>query len=207
MNRSIKMQLLLKRLIDIIAALIILVAFLPIWLIVMLLIRIDSPGPVFYTQLRPGRHTKIFKIYKFRTMKPGSDHMIAGKEVMSDDHRITRLGYWLRRFKIDEIPQLFNVLVGEMSLVGPRPERMEYLPDYSISELKRFEMRPGLTGLAQVSGNIYISLEKRHQFDVQYVENFSIWLDVKIIVRTFGVMLLGEDKFVDDGNKEKTLNM
>ncbi|KPU27369.1 sugar transferase [Caloranaerobacter sp. TR13] len=186
----------LKRLVDIILSILVLIVFIPFWLLIAILIKLDSPGPVLFIQRRPGLNTKPFSVYKFRTMRLGSEKMIKGKEVMLNDERITRIGKFLRRYKIDEIPQLLNVLKGEMSLVGPRPERMDYLPDYTEEELKRFQMRPGLTGLAQVSGNIYISLEDRHKYDVYYVENFSLWLDLKIIIRTIGVIVFGERKFV-----------
>lgn len=190
-----KFQKIIKRLFDIIFSLIIFIVFLPLWVIIAILIKLTSPGPVFFLQDRPGLHKKIFKVYKFRTMKPGSEKMIKGQEVMLDDERITSIGKFLRRTKIDEIPQLLNVLKGEMSLVGPRPERISSLDDYTDKIAKRLNMRPGLTGLAQVSGNIYIPLEERYRFDVYYVENFSLWLDLKIIIRTIGVVLFGEDRY------------
>lgn len=187
----------LKRLFDIVASLIVLIIFFPIWLIVAILIKVTSPGPIFFLQDRPGLHKKIFKVYKFRTMKPGSDVMVKGQEVMSDDDRITSIGKFLRRTKIDEIPQVLNVLKGEMSLVGPRPERIASLEDYDAEISKRLNMKPGMTGLAQVSGNIHLDLSDRYKFDVYYVEHFSMWLDIKIIFRTFGVVLLGEERYLD----------
>lgn len=192
-----KVQKTIKRLFDIIVSLIVLILFLPLWIIIAILIKLTFPGPVFFLQDRPGLHKKIFKVYKFRTMKPGSEKMIKGQEVMLDDERITSIGKFLRHSKIDEIPQLLNVLKGEMSIVGPRPERIASLEDYTDEIAKRLNMRPGLTGLAQVSGNIYIPLEERYKFDVYYVENFSLWLDLKIIIRTIGVVLFGEDRYVD----------
>lgn len=146
-------------------------------------------------QERPGWNREIFKVYKLRTMRLGSEKMIMGKEVLKDDERVTRIGKYLRRYKIDELPQLLNVLKGDMSLVGPRPERMDYLDKYTEEELRRFIMRPGLTGLAQVNGNIYITLEERHKYDVQYVDNYNLLLDIKIICRTILVIIFGEDKF------------
>jgi len=130
-------------------------------------------------------------------MKPGSEKMIKGKEVMLDDDRITSIGRFLRRTKIDEIPQVLNVLKGEMSLVGPRPERIASLEDYDDEISKRLNMRPGMTGLAQVSGNIYLNLQDRYKLDVYYVENFSLWLDIKIIFRTIGVVIFGEERYVN----------
>lgn len=192
-----KIQKAIKRLIDIILSLIVLITLLPVWVTVAILIKLTSEGPIFFLQDRPGQHKKIFKVYKFRTMRPGSEKMIKGKEVMLEDDRITIIGRFLRRTKIDEIPQLLNVLKGEMSLVGPRPERIASLDDYTDEIAKRLNMKPGLTGLAQVSGNIFIPLEERYRFDVYYVENFSLWLDLKIIIRTIGVVLFGEDRYAD----------
>ena len=189
------MQKVIKRLFDIIISLFVLICLLPFMIIIAVLIKIDSKGPIFFFQERPGYQTKIFKVYKFRTMRPGSETMIKGQEVTNSDDRVTKVGAILRRFKIDELPQLINILKGEMSLVGPRPERMEYLDDYTDEELHRFDMRPGLTGLAQVSGNIYISLEKRHELELKYINNFSLFLDLKILVRTIGVVLFGENHY------------
>jgi undecaprenyl phosphate N,N'-diacetylbacillosamine 1-phosphate transferase len=192
-----KFQKAIKRLFDIVVSLSVLILLLPLWFVVAILIKSTPEGPIFFLQERPGYHRKIFKVYKFRTMRPGSEKMFKGKEVMKDDDRITTIGKFLRRSKIDEIPQILNVLKGEMSLVGPRPERVASLEDYTDEISKRLNMKPGLTGLAQVSGNIYLSLGDRYKFDVYYVENFSIWLDLKIIIRTVGVILFGEDKYVD----------
>lgn len=192
-----KIQKNLKRLFDIIISLVVLIIFFPIWVIVAILIKVTSPGPVFFLQDRPGLHKKIFKVYKFRTMKLGSERMVKGKEVMKDDERITSIGRFLRRSKIDEIPQVLNVLKGEMSLVGPRPERIASLDDYTDEISKRLNMQPGITGLAQVSGNIYLDLQDRYKLDVYYVEHFSLLLDFKIIIRTVGVVLFGEEKYIN----------
>jgi undecaprenyl phosphate N,N'-diacetylbacillosamine 1-phosphate transferase len=192
-----KLQKVIKRLIDIIFSLIVFIVLLPIWIIVAILIKVTSPGPVFFLQDRPGQYKKIFKVYKFRTMRLGSEKMVKGQEVMKDDDRITSIGKFLRRSKIDEIPQVLNVLKGEMSLVGPRPERIASLEDYDDEISKRLNMRPGMTGLAQVSGNIYLDLQERYRFDVYYVDNYSLWLDIKIIFRTVGVVLFGEDRYIN----------
>lgn len=193
-----ELQLVIKRIFDIIASLIIIVLLFPIGLIISLIIKLDSEGPIFFLQERPGKNTNIFKVYKFRTMRPGSEKMVNGKEVFGDDDRITKIGKFLRRYKIDELPQLLNVIKGEMSLVGPRPERIDYLNEYTHEELKRFNMRPGLTGLAQVSGNIHISLDERHRKDIYYVDKFNLLMDIKIIILTVGVVLFGEDKFTKE---------
>lgn len=187
----------IKRFFDIVTSLITLVLFMPIGVLIALFIKITSPGPVFFIQDRPGYKRDIFKIYKFRTMKLGSEKMVKGKEVLGDDPRITGIGKVLRRTKIDEIPQLINVIKGDMSLVGPRPERIASLDDYTEVIEMRLDMKPGMTGLAQVSGNIYLSLEERYDYDVYYVENYSIWLDIKIILRTIGVVILGEERYIN----------
>lgn len=190
-----KLQLLIKRIIDFIVSFVILIGLSPFLIIIAFIIKVTSEGPVIFKQKRPGLNQQIFEVYKFRTMKPGSETMIAGKEVLSDDDRVTAIGKYLRRFKVDELPQIINVLKGEMSLVGPRPERVASLKDYTDEISKRLEMVPGMTGLAQVSGNIYLSLKDRYKYDVYYVEQFSIWLDIKIIFRTIGVILYGENKY------------
>lgn len=192
-----KLQLVIKRVLDIFVSCILLIGLSPLLLIIAITIKVTSEGPVMFKQKRPGLHAEIFEVYKFRTMKPGSETMIAGKEVLSDDDRVTSIGKYLRRFKIDELPQIINVLKGEMSLVGPRPERIASLTDYTNEIVKRLNMLPGMTGLAQVSGNIHLTLQDRYRFDVYYVENYNLLLDFKIIVRTIGVILFGEDKYLE----------
>ncbi len=185
----------IKRVSDIFVSCAGLVLFFPIGLFIAGMVKLTSPGPVFFMQERPGYHRKMFKIYKFRTMYPGSETMIKGKEVMKNDSRVTGIGRCLRRTKLDEMPQLLNILKGEMSLVGPRPERADSLADYTPFIEKRLDMRPGLTGLAQVSGNIYLDLQERYCLDVYYVKHFSLLLDLKILLRTIGVVLLGEERY------------
>lgn len=191
------LQLAIKRLFDICVSLLVLIPFLPVWIVIALLVKCTSPGPVFFLQDRPGKDKKIFKVYKFRTMRPGSEQMVKGVEVMKDDDRVTAIGHFLRRSKLDEIPQCLNVLKGEMSLIGPRPERVASLEDYDEEISKRLNMLPGMTGLAQVSGNIYLTLQQRYKLDVYYVEHYSLWLDVKILLRTVGVVLFGEESYVN----------
>lgn len=192
-----KFQKFMKRVIDIFISLIVLIAFFPLWFFIAVIIKATSSGPVFFLQDRPGYKGEIFKVYKFRTMRPGSEKMIKGQEVMLDDPRITGIGKVLRRTKIDEIPQVINVLRGEMSLIGPRPERIDSLKDYTGEIKKRLNVSPGMTGLAQVSGNIHLPLEERYKLDVYYVENLSLWLDLRILLRTIGVVLFGEDRYVN----------
>lgn len=188
-----------KRFFDMTVSLVILIPCIPLFLITAAVIKATSPGPVFFMQERPGYRGRTFCIYKFRTMRPGSEKMVKGQEVAKDDARITPVGRFLRRSKLDELPQVLNVLKGEMSLVGPRPERLESLADYDEEIRKRLDMLPGMTGLAQVSGNIYLSLEERYRLDVYYVEHFSLWLDFRILMRTVGVVLRGEEKYRGKG--------
>lgn len=192
-----KAQIVVKYILDCVLAVIILLVLAPFLLVVAVLIRSESPGPVLFIQKRPGYHGKVFDVFKFRTMYVGSERMVKGQEVTKSDPRITGVGKVLRRLKIDEIPQLFNVLLGHMSLIGPRPERIESLQDYDEVIKKRLNMRPGMTGLAQVSGNIYISLTQRYRYDVFYVENYSLLLDLRILLRTIGVVLFGEERYAN----------
>ena len=195
MRKRRREQMRIKRVFDLSVSLIILTVFFPVWAMVAVVIKLTSEGPVFFIQERPGYHKKIIRVSKFRTMYMGSEKMIKGQEVGRNDSRITFVGRFLRRSKVDEIPQLLNVLKGEMSLVGPRPERVESLRDYDKKIVKRLNMLPGMTGLAQVSGNIYLSLSDRYKLDVYYVRHFSLWLDARILCRTIGVVILGEEKF------------
>lgn len=192
---SLNIQKRIKRVFDFSFSFLVLLFFIPLWLLIIVVIKLDSPGPAFFLQERPGFNLQFFRVYKFRTMWHSAEKTLQGQEVMLDDERITRVGRFLRRYKIDELPQLLNVLKGEMSLVGPRPENRHNLSGYSAEELKRFQVKPGLTGLAQVNGNIYLPLKERHKYDLYYLENFSLGLDLKIIIRTIGVVLLGEEKF------------
>lgn len=198
-----KIQLAIKRLFDVAVSLALLVLLCPLWILVAIFIKATSKGPVFFLQDRPGYKKKIFKIYKFRTMRMGSEKMIKGQEVMRDDPRVTTIGKFLRRTKIDELPQVINILKHDMSLIGPRPERISSLADYDSEISKRLDMLPGITGLAQVSGNIYLTLQDRYKLDVYYVEHFSLWLDAKILLKTIGVVLFGEEKFKE---KPKQIN-
>ena len=178
----------MKRLFDLVASGCGLIALSPLFFIVAILIKSDSRGPVFYRQVRVGLHGKDFRIFKFRTMRVGSDKgslvTIGGR-----DPRVTGIGYYLRKFKIDELPQLFNTLKGDMSLVGPRPERpffvekfREEIPRYMV----KHQVRPGLTGWAQVNGyRGDTSIRKRIDCDLYYIENWTIGFDIKILFLTF----------------------
>ena len=172
----------MKRLADFVLALLGLIVLLPLILVLVFLIRLFLGAPVMFTQVRPGKFGKPFKMYKFRTMtsKKGSDG-----ELLPDELRLTRLGQFLRASSLDELPEFWNVLKGDMSLVGPRPLLMEYLPLYSPEQARRHEVKPGITGWAQVNGRNAISWEEKFEMDVWYVDNCSFWLDIKILALTF----------------------
>ena len=184
-----KLQLAVKRCFDILVSLLVLVPFLPVWAVIALLIKLTSPGPVFFLQDRPGKDAVIFKVYKFRTMRPGSEKMVKGVEVMRDDDRVTSIGRFLRRSKLDEIPQCLNVLKGEMSLVGPRPIVEAEMEMYGENIREYLMVRPGITGMWQTSGRSDTTYEERVQMDTWYVRNWSVWIDMKYLVKTFGAVL------------------
>jgi len=155
---------------------------LPLLIFVAILIRFKLGAPILFSQTRPGRNAKPFFIHKFRTMTDGRD---AQGLLLPDVQRLTRFGQILRSTSLDEFPALINVIKGEMSLVGPRPLLMEYLPRYSVDQARRHEVRPGVTGWAQVNGRNAISWEDKFKLDVWYVDNQTLWLDIKILWMTF----------------------
>ncbi|WP_116963015.1 sugar transferase [Fastidiosibacter lacustris] len=171
-----------KVLSDKIFAVVILAIFFPIILIVGVLIKVKLGSPIFFKQKRPGKDGKIFTIYKFRTMNNNTDKY---GELLADEQRLTKFGKFLRSTSLDELPQLFNVLKGDMSFVGPRALLVEYLPLYSNRQAKRHIVKPGITGWAQVNGRNAISWEDKFELDVWYVENRTFWLDMKILWMTF----------------------
>jgi undecaprenyl phosphate N,N'-diacetylbacillosamine 1-phosphate transferase len=183
-----------KRLFDLAIILPIFLAISPVLLIAAALVKLDSRGPVFFLQERLGRYGEIFLTYKFRTMTHRQRD--ATSEILPGHSEVTRTGHWLRRFKIDELPQLLNIVNGDMSLVGPRPALPEHISEYNEAGLKRLLERPGLTGLSQVSGNIYLSWPDRWFYDAQYVARLSFLKDVAIIIKTVAVVLLGEERFL-----------
>lgn len=170
-----------KRLMDIILSLIGLIVLSPIILIVGLLVKIKLGSPIIFKQERPGLNEKIFTMYKFRTMTDERD----GKgDLLANNIRLTKFGKVLRSTSIDELPELVNVLKGDMSLVGPRPLLVEYLPRYNKHQGRRHEVRPGITGLAQVNGRNAISWEDKFNYDVDYVDKYSLVMDIKILLQT-----------------------
>ncbi|MDZ4937179.1 sugar transferase [Clostridium perfringens] len=192
MNKNI--QYFIKRIFDIIASLGGLIVFSPIIIVVAILVRVNLGSPILFTQDRVGKNDKIFKMMKFRTMKDGIDK--DGK-LLPDSERLTNFGKILRSTSLDELPELINILKGDMSLIGPRPLLIEYLPLYSEEQKRRHNVLPGLTGWAQVNGRNSISWGEKFKLDVYYVNNWSIWLDIKIFFLTFSKL------FKRDGiNKE-----
>lgn len=179
-----------KRLLDIFIAGAALICLSPVLLAVVFLIRTRLGSPVIFKQKRPGLHEKIFTLYKFRTMTDARDEK---GELLPDGDRLTAFGSFLRKTSLDELPELWNILKGDMSLIGPRPLLPGYLPYYTRKERIRHSVRPGLTGLAQVSGRNFLGWDDRLSKDVEYVERISFWMDLKILVRTVMVVFAKED--------------
>jgi lipopolysaccharide/colanic/teichoic acid biosynthesis glycosyltransferase len=179
-----------KRILDVSIALPLLLVVLPFMLVLGGLLFFSGPGPVLFKQLRPGRQGRLFRIYKFRTM---SDARGPAGELLPDARRLTPLGQWLRRYSLDELPQLWNVLKGDLSLVGPRPLLPEYLPLYTPEQARRHLVRPGITGWAQVNGRNALSWEQKFRYDVWYVDHLEGWLDVKILWLTFQKLVKTSD--------------
>lgn len=179
----------MKRFTDILLSLTVLIVGAPVFLVLAFLVRVFLGSPVFFRQVRPGMNGKAFLMYKFRTMTDERDEQ---GNLLPDGVRLTAFGHFLRSTSLDEIPELWNVLKGDMSLVGPRPLLMEYLPLYSPEQARRHEVRPGVTGWAQVNGRNAISWEEKFALDVWYVDNRSIWLDIKILLLTVKKVLVRE---------------
>lgn len=170
-------------------------------LIIAFLVRVKLGSPVIFKQERPGKNEKIFKLYEFRTMTDERDNL---GRLLDDNYRLTSFGKFLRLTSLDELPELYNIFIGEMSIVGPRPLRVQYLPYYSKTEKKRHQVRPGLTGLAQVNGRNTVNWNLRLEYDVAYVENISFINDLKIIILTIRKVLKREDIVM--GNDRKVID-
>lgn len=180
----------IKRLFDIIIAITALIILSPLYVIVAYKVKKNLGSPVLFRQVRPGLHGKPFEMIKFRTMKDAVD---AQGNPLPDSERLTPFGKMLRATSLDEMPELWNVIKGDMSIVGPRPLLMEYLPLYNEQQAKRHNVRPGMTGYAQVNGRNAISWEQKFELDTWYVENQSLWLDFKIMLKTVKKVIAKDD--------------
>lgn len=178
-----------KRLLDITISLIALIFLLPLMLLIYLSVRINLGSQAFFLQERVGKDNKIFKMIKFRTMKNSTDK---NGNLLSDNERVTKFGSFLRSFSLDELPELINILKGDMSLVGPRALLVQYLGLYNDEQIRRHEVLPGLTGWAQINGRNSITWSEKFKLDVWYVDNWSLWLDIKIFFLTFWKVLKRE---------------
>ncbi len=179
-----------KRLVDILCSLAAIIVFSWLYIIVAILVRVKLGSPVIFKQARPGKDGKIFNLYKFRTMTDEKDE---NGELLPDDVRLTKFGRMLRKTSLDELPEAFNILKGDMSVVGPRPLLVEYLDYYTEEEMHRHDATPGLTGLAQINGRNAISWEEKFAWDLEYVNNISFLFDVKIILHTILKFIKGSD--------------
>lgn len=199
-----------KRIFDAIFSFIAIICFLPIYMIVGILVRINLGSPIIFKQRRPGKNEKIFTMYKFRSMTDAKDK---NGNLLSDSQRLTKFGRILRASSLDELPELFNILKGDMSVVGPRPLAVEYLPYYNEREKVRHSVKPGLTGLAQINGRNLATWEDRFENDIKYVENISLKNDFIIVIKTVkkvifkdGVAVRGTGKVMDFHKYRKLQN-
>lgn len=192
-----------KRLFDLLVSIIMLTVLAPIIIISTILLFFANNGKPFFFQKRPGKNERIFNIIKFKTMTDKKD---ANGKLLPDSQRLTTIGKFVRKASIDEIPQLFNVLKGDMSIIGPRPLLPEYLPYYTTTEKVRHQVRPGITGLAQVNGRNFLEWNPRLKLDVEYVENMSLKLDVHILMKTVYKVLASKDIATDATKSQPYLN-
>lgn len=200
----------IKRTLDLILSLMALILLMPLMIIIGILVRINLGSPIIFKQKRPGKNEKIFTLYKFRTMTDKRD--IDGN-LLPDEYRLTKFGKFLRSTSLDELPELINIIKGDMAIVGPRPLLVEYLPYYTEEEKHRHDVRPGLTGLAQVNGRNAISWEEKLKYDTEYIKKISFYSDLKIIFKTIKKTIKREDilmgnefvvgKFIDQRKNKK----
>jgi lipopolysaccharide/colanic/teichoic acid biosynthesis glycosyltransferase len=188
----------LSRVLDVVLAGLLLLVAAPLLALAALAIRVESRGPVFYRQLRVGRDGESFELWKLRTMVPGAESMGAGIYVLDGDPRITRVGRMLRRFSLDELPNLVNVLRGDMAIVGPRPTVQEQVDRYTDRQRRRLDVKPGITGWAQINGRTSLPWPDRIELDVWYVEHRSMRLDLRILARTARMLATGHGLYSED---------
>ena len=177
----------MKRIFDVFVSLPVIVVLLPVFAVIIIAIKISSKGPAFFKQQRVGKNGKPFLFYKFRTMNVDVDPFGPSPK-SGDDPRLTKVGRWLREYSLDELPQFFNILKGDMSFVGPRPLYVSQMAEWSERQRKRLLVKPGLTGLSQIHGRASLTQEAKLDLEVEYVEKQSFWLDIKIIMQTFGAV-------------------
>lgn len=189
----------IKRAIDLVGALVLLVLSSPVLLVAAVAVKVSSRGPVFFRQQRVGKDGMTFSIFKLRTMVEGAESAGAGLAINEGDSRITKAGALLRRTSIDELPNLFNVVAGEMSIVGPRPTLPHQVEKYSDRHRRRLEVRPGITGWAQVGGRAALPWSQRIELDIWYVDHWSNWLDLKILAKTVAQLLTGRGLYKGSG--------
>lgn len=184
----------LKRFFDFLIAMLIILFLVPVFLAVYVLVKMDSKGDFFFFQERLGKAGKVFMVFKIRTM---TDKVrVADREILRGDSEVTRMGAILRRLKIDELPQILNIFKGDMSFVGPRPCLPNQIHEFNEDGAKRILVKPGLTGMAQVNGNIFLTWEERWKYDRYYVEHYDFILDCKILFKTVGIVIKGEENFL-----------
>jgi len=192
-----RIQIRIKYFLDRLVGLLLFVFFLPLFAVIAIAIRLEDGGPVFFRQERPGLDGKIFVIWKFRTMVQDADSRLNSDGTVGAVDRITRAGKVLRYMSFDELPQIINIIKGEMSFIGPRPVLFDHMQRYSREQKKRFLMKPGISGLAQVMGRNTLKWSRRLQYDVEYVENYSLWLDLRVLLKTVKVVILREGIVLD----------
>jgi lipopolysaccharide/colanic/teichoic acid biosynthesis glycosyltransferase len=188
----------IKRFFDLFIAILVIIILSPLLIFCIIFIPITSKGPIFFKQERLGLNGKYFLLYKFRTMY--NKERKVDREILKGDNEVTKIGGYLRRLKIDELPQLLNVIIGDMSLIGPRPCMTNLQENFNEDGKFRILVRPGLTGMAQTNGNIYLKWEERWKYDRYYVEHLNFLLDLRILIKTVLIVVLGENKFIKKFN-------
>jgi len=207
---NVRIQLGVKRAVDLVLSAILLLILLPVMLVTGAAVKVASPGPIVFTQKRAGKDGRLFTIYKFRSMTQEASQSERGTRIYHDDPRITSVGKVLRATSLDELPQLFNVLKGEMSFVGPRPDLPHHVENYTAFQRQRLTVKPGITGWAQISGRNELTWEERITLDVVYLQNWSLVRDLNVLIRTVAVVLsrkgvaLPRRRDPSDGNGKET---